>query len=981
MRIIVKTINKYLLYYRLFVLAIKISSKNYPDNIYLHDEIFSIADRLWDEFHDQAVAGILFRIGHSIFAFAKMSLVGDIREVVPYAAKALEYWHKMTDITVDEKAFLTCLGDLGTSLYMLGKYQESAKYFIEALEFINTQPNPDFQSKISALNNLGAIYSNTGEYIEAESAYTEAFSLLEEDLNYKHPNVVEVITGLSNVYLYQEKYDLSNTYLQKVIDVSEDIFTKDTKSSMVFFNTIGLLCLEKKQYDDALVYLTKSLDISKKILFSKDPSLARILINLSAIHLAKRNLIESKNNLEIALEIANNFVSGVNKEIVVCLNNLAYINYLEKKYAEALIYFQKALHICCDELGLDNSPYVIAILSGMGYTYVDSGDIVRGLSNLEMAIELENKILSRTVIATKERDRLHFLKTIKPIFNDYISLVCADFPQDNEVVKASFIQLLKRKCINLATITALNEAVHSGRYPHLKPELERLVAIGDLVCQLTIATDFNQPQYTSVSSTDELKEIKKQLSQAQAEFDELEKLLLTQLPELQILNDVSYESITSILPKETALIEFFKFDFVKYSPRKVTKEYYLAFVISSYQPDIIKIVNLGEAKTIDDLIIQFHSNLDSSVPTMNFVSSNTQVDNKIDIESFFTSSAHLPYHAEELYQLIYLPLSSHLGNAENLLIAPDSVLSILPFELLFDDENKVNLYKSIRYVSSAKDLLSSRFTFSQSAGNSLVIADPDYDLQESVDDKEAISKNRYASYKLERLKTTANLGKLIARKLNVKPYLQEQAVETLIRNSPCPPVLFLATHGMYLSEAELKIDNPLMRSMLAFAGANAWSTGSQIPQSAGKGWLFAQDIAKLNLWSNDLVILLACETGLGDIIAGEGVFGLRSAFVSAGAKSIIMSLWSVPINASVLLMEHFFDYLEQGLDTPAALKLAQNYVRNITIGELKSSDSGRVTLEELIDLHSLDERDLDNYLHIKPLVHPIYWGAWIHQGL
>ena len=138
-------------------------------------------------------------------------------------------------------------------------------------------------------------------------------------------------------------------------------------------------------------------------------------------------------------------------------------------------------------------------------------------------------------------------------------------------------------------------------------------------------------------------------------------------------------------------------------------------------------------------------------------------------------------------------------------------------------------------------------------------------------------------------------------------------------------------------------ENPLLRSGLALAGANRWFEGKPLPEEAGDGILNALDVSGLDLLDTELVVLSACETGLGQVQVGEGVLGLRRAFVLAGARTLVMSLWKVPDRQTQELMEEFYRRLLDGQPRAGALRHAQL---------------------------AMKERYPD----------PYYWGAFICQG-
>ena len=296
---------------------------------------------------------------------------------------------------------------------------------------------------------------------------------------------------------------------------------------------------------------------------------------------------------------------------------------------------------------------------------------------------------------------------------------------------------------------------------------------------------------------------------------------------------------------------------------------------------------------------------------------------------------------------------------------------------------------TVSYVGVGRDILRSDSDSDSTdiADKPIVIADPDFELSalnQIEQQKQPLTKefiDTFDSQNLSRTISTKLLGETVAKKLeDAQLYTGEQALETHLTNGKCPQVMLIATHGLFLPDTK-QVSNPMMRSALALAGAKTWLSGGMLPKNAGKGIVFAQDIANLDLRANQLTVLSACNTARGDIKIGEGVFGLRRAFAVAGTKALVMSLWEVPDRTSALLMEQFFDNYQAGMDAIASLQNAQNYIRNITVKELRKSALGMEILKDILKLRELPaQMQIDCEEDDKPLAHPFYWGAWVCQN-
>ncbi|HYC93728.1 MAG TPA: CHAT domain-containing protein, partial [Thermoanaerobaculia bacterium] len=123
-------------------------------------------------------------------------------------------------------------------------------------------------------------------------------------------------------------------------------------------------------------------------------------------------------------------------------------------------------------------------------------------------------------------------------------------------------------------------------------------------------------------------------------------------------------------------------------------------------------------------------------------------------------------------------------------------------------------------------------------------------------------------------------------------------------------------------------ENPLLRSGLALAGANSAIQGRALPPEAGNGMLLAGDVLSIDLAGTELVVLSACESGLGDVRASEGVYGLRRTFLLAGARTLVTTLWPIPDAATRTLMVRFYQAILAGGRRSEALRTAQTAVRN-----------------------------------------------------
>jgi CHAT domain-containing protein len=252
----------------------------------------------------------------------------------------------------------------------------------------------------------------------------------------------------------------------------------------------------------------------------------------------------------------------------------------------------------------------------------------------------------------------------------------------------------------------------------------------------------------------------------------------------------------------------------------------------------------------------------------------------------------------------------------------------------------------LAYVSSGRELITTGIAFTPES-DLLLLANPAFDTQlQAVESDVTAVRPRDLRRHFTPLPGTAReaeeIPPLVTGRADQKQVLvAAAATEGAVKVTRSPRILHLATHGFFLEDQSIELEpgfpsssigrygNPLLRSGLAFAGANHAGDITE----GDDGLLTALEITGMDLRGTELVVLSACETAVGMVHTGEGVFGLRRAFALAGAKNLLMSLWPVDDQVTADQMKAFYQYL-QTLPPADALRQAQRE----TIRHLKERD-------------------------------------------
>jgi CHAT domain-containing protein len=423
------------------------------------------------------------------------------------------------------------------------------------------------------------------------------------------------------------------------------------------------------------------------------------------------------------------------------------------------------------------------------------------------------------------------------------------------------------------------------------------------------------------------------------------------------LDTVSSSAVAVALPPNSVLLEFVTYEDYDFGKIYRVWESDSAYAAITLVPDgEYSIVALGDAASLDSLVSEYHAIMSDALTAQWTDRAETSMDRYNEVVAM-------------LYERLVAPLQSALDGKDQVFVSADGILNLLPFETLTKDGERYLIEDHyFVYLTSGRDLLKEEL---QSDGkDAIVIADPDYMIDPTTLQTFAMESPSVFAARgnieapeclasmVSPLPMTRQEGAAVARLLgesdrfNVSYLESGDAREGALKSlRQAPRVLHIATHGYFCAEADRDaLSNPLLRSGLVLAGANR--TIGQLDEErpdTEDGILTALEASGLNLVGTDLVVLSACQTGIGEVQSGEGVFGLRRAFQHAAARSVIMSMFVVPDESTSMLMERFYENWLSGDSKSTALRNAS--------------------------LSILNERREN-----KESTHPLYWGGFILVG-
>lgn len=840
---------------------------------------------------------------------------------------------------VDYAMSLTNLGRISTTT---GDYEKSINYLTEAVEILERTKGKNYPMVALALQTLGITYNQTGQYRQGEAALLSAMELMAVSMGKEHPQYSFALNDLGVLYNSLNFFEKSKQCFIQSIEIKEKTIGREHNYTLgTLMNLAGIY--QENGNPKAAMEIYQELNAIYQKNFAPDyPDYLMTLNNQANAHFNLGEWAKGDSLHRAVLETRQAKLGKDHPDCALSYAGIAAALRQKGQLPDAWEAFQHALRICETVFSPDHIQTV--------NTHFKLAEIAWEMGQPKLVYEQINAhhaLLKQHLAQSAKHLSANELQLQMPGYSGGLDFSYSALKQFGQAQPANtgqaFDNALFFKGMLLENILALENALA------VAPDSLRQGYLEWKALQRRLSELYSQP-LTAQSNAQELEQ----------RAESLEKSLLRQSVFRNNTAAVTWQQVQSKLQQGEAAIEFVRFSWK--NPKPTDTVYYAALVLlpGAAQPSFVP---LFEEKQLDSLV------------QVKSVRRAEYVDLLYAVKQNDARPIGMPQ--KTLYELVWQPLSVELAGVRKIYCSPAGLLhrlnlGAIPFplagetaaaaETLADRFQLIELgsTRQLVFPSEAKPVTNDALVFGgiQYEMDSTAISQANQDIATAkhanrgaltFDEVDATYRGDTWRYLKWTEKEVSNLESVL-KTAGIQTTLRkgyaatEESFKAIGNGKPSPRVLHVATHGFFFpdpksagsqqptagSEPTFKLsDHPMIRSGLILAGGNhAWKTSMPLRPGMEDGILTAYEISQLNLSNTELVVLSACETGLGDIESNEGVYGLQRAFKIAGAKYLVMSLWQVPDYQTQELMTLFYQkWLLDKMPLRQALQAAQDGMR------------------------------------------------------
>lgn len=880
-------------------------------------------------------ASVLSNLGALVQARGDLSLAGK------YYLRAFQIREKIEPHSLKTAYSLNDLGSLSRARGELGQARD---YYLQSLQ-IRSDLAPQSLQVAGTLNNLGTLSLTCGELDAAEKYLTESLRIVER-LAPRSPPLAIVLSGLGSVFSARGEWNRAQDYYRRALDIQETV-SPESLALADTLNNLGSTAWERGELRVAHAYLRRAYQIQKR-LAPESPSTVTTLINLGLVARGLGDLGCATSYYQKALRLEQD-LAPESLTMATIFNNLGYLSWKKKALDEAREYCMRALDLSeklsphsldaafsLTNLGLvafdrgdlseshDLHARALAIRNELSSSKIDIainlnqlGDICRIRGDLSCASDYYDKALEAlkwqlSRLGGSYRGQAKYYAHYRKYFRDVLDMLLLQ----ERLSEAFVVSEQFRAQVFLAMLAERDSVADSVLPEELARERRRLVLEYDGALRRLGRHDLPKKD-------EEAEDIRHVLVELEGRANDLEARIRLTSSRSTASEHLDVVGIQNVLDPGTLLLSY-----------SVGEDRTVLFVLSRTETLQVKILPFGAEK------LRFW------VRRLRMLISEAAPHTSLSEER----RAQFRRESLELYEALLGPAAEQIGVSERLLILPDGPLHSLPFAALgrrgADGEGNIEYlieWKPFHVALSATvfaELKKRRWANGVEYSGSgtqrfAAFGDPNYPQDRGGgDDYSPIRKSTKPPLEEESSCGDSSLPVSIDRNIfGWQPLTHSRhEIESIARIYPEGTVrTFLGPKAL-----EERVKTLERQTNILHLAAHVY-TDEHLPMNSFIALTIPddpdpdQDNGLLQVWEifervridADLVVLSACESGLGEELGGEGLIGLTRAFQYAGARSVIASLWSVADRTTAELMIRFYRHLRSGLSKDEALRAAQ----------------------------------------------------------
>lgn len=787
--------------------------------------------------------------------------------------------YEEADLTEDP-GYLKTISSQGLLYATMGRFTQAEGFTNGALDLRKSKFGENHMGTAASLNNLGVLHYNLARYNESEKTLAAALSIIADNqLKLSMPYSI-VLNNQAMLFQAIGRSEDAEISLKEAIDVAEKLQSKKSKNHLKFLSNLALLYQQMGKYSEAeAIYLTM-----EKRLGKTNPDYASMMSNQAALYMLMKKEDKVEGLLKNAAAIYKSSFGEESPAYAKVISDLGNFYRISGQHSDALPLLEKALVVREKTLG-KNHPHYVQSQEDLAIFHWKNKSADKAYTLYQDLMGKSLEFVNNYFPPMSEAEKTKYWEVLSPRFQRFYNFALEASPAIPGIVKDLFDYQIATKALLLNSTNKVKQNIFGS---------------GDGLLIKDYITWMDQKEQLArlyAYSKSELKAQKINLDSIERAANAMEKKLSERsrdFSEGYTAARIGYSTIRDLLLDNEAVVEIIR---VRKFDQVFTNE-------SQYVALILK-------KGLD-------------APVMKVMENGQQLETRY--AKFYRNAIQQKVQDDYSYDQYWARIEPGLQNKKIIYFSPDGVYNQLNLNTLKrpGGDYVINRY-DLTILGNSKDLIALKNKKSAApAKNATLVGFPDYGGQ-------ALAPLPGTKVEIDGIST---ILKASGYKLNV--LTEAGATEAKLKSVKGPELLHIATHGYFLKDVEKTgaafgvhlenaNDNPLLRSGIMLAGAAKTLSGATTPNlvSNDNGILTAYEAMNLNLDGTQLIVLSACETGLGEVKAGEGVYGLQRAFLVAGADALIMSLWKVDDDATQQLMKNFYSNWIKLRNKQRAFKQAQ----------------------------------------------------------